>query len=133
MSNGHTDQTTQTRLFDDEMINDVRLNVGTPELNNQCARCNTDSDLQIHHIKYVPEITTTLCRSCHKSVHNQPNSKFHPRQKANELFKEQPEDSEAPSDATVTVKRINGNSYFYYNWREDGKIKSEYIAPVSEL
>lgn len=37
----------------------------------------------------------------------------------------------APPRATITVKEINGNRYYYYQWRDGDAIKSEYIAPVS--
>lgn len=38
---------------------------------------------------------------------------------------------EAPSRATTTVKTINGNDYVYLQWSQDGKTKSEYVAPVN--
>ncbi|WP_246989633.1 hypothetical protein [Halorientalis marina] len=31
---------------------------------------------------------------------------------------------------TVTIKTINDNDYYYLQWREGDKIKSQYIAPV---
>jgi hypothetical protein len=37
---------------------------------------------------------------------------------------------DAPSGATLTTKNINGNQYYYWQWREGEKIKSEYIRPV---
>lgn len=37
---------------------------------------------------------------------------------------------DAPSGATRTKKTIDGRQYYYYQWREGDKIKSEYIAPV---
>ncbi|NKE37931.1 hypothetical protein GWG54_19450 [Natronococcus sp. JC468] len=37
---------------------------------------------------------------------------------------------DAPSNATLTTKEINGNRYYYWQWREGEKIKSEYIRPV---
>ncbi|AGB39801.1 hypothetical protein [Natronococcus occultus] len=46
---------------------------------------------------------------------------------------DQPEDlncDNAPSSATLTKKEINGNQYYYWQWREGEKIKSEYIRPV---
>ncbi|ELY62634.1 hypothetical protein C492_07845 [Natronococcus jeotgali DSM 18795] len=36
----------------------------------------------------------------------------------------------APSRATLTAKKISGNQYYYWQWREGKKIKSEYIRPV---
>lgn len=38
-------------------------------------------------------------------------------------------DCEAPSRATLTEKEISGNLYLYYQWSEDGKTRSEYVAP----
>jgi len=41
-----------------------------------------------------------------------------------------PED--VPSKATITIKEINDNRYYYYwQWREGDKIKSKYKAPVN--
>ena len=41
------------------------------------------------------------------------------------------EDTEAPAKATLTTKRIDGRDYYYYQWREGDKVRSEYLAPVS--
>lgn len=41
------------------------------------------------------------------------------------------EDADAPSGAGITTKTIDGRGYYYYQWREGDKIKSEYLAPVS--
>ncbi|XGI84729.1 hypothetical protein ACEU6E_10455 (plasmid) [Halorutilales archaeon Cl-col2-1] len=40
------------------------------------------------------------------------------------------DDLDAPAKATLTVKTIEGSDYYYYQWREGEKIKSEYVAPV---
>lgn len=37
---------------------------------------------------------------------------------------------EAPEKATLTVKTINENDYFYFQWRDGDSVKSEYVAPV---
>ncbi len=44
-----------------------------------------------------------------------------------------PEDlpDEVPSKATVTIKEINGNRYYYWQWREGDKVKSKYKGPVN--
>ncbi len=41
------------------------------------------------------------------------------------------DDCEAPARATLTTKEINDNQYLYWQWSEDGKTKSEYVAPVN--
>ncbi|WP_424016113.1 hypothetical protein ACOZ4N_00500 (plasmid) [Halorientalis pallida] len=37
----------------------------------------------------------------------------------------------ASTKGTITTKTINGNDYYYLQWREGEKIKSQYISPVS--
>ena len=44
---------------------------------------------------------------------------------------EQLEDSDVPARATLTTKTIDDRDYYYYQWREGDKIKSEYVAPVN--
>ncbi len=47
---------------------------------------------------------------------------------------EQPEhDSpeDVPSKATLTIKTINDNRYYYWQWREGDDIKSKYKGPVN--
>ncbi|WP_435158276.1 hypothetical protein [Haladaptatus sp. DFWS20] len=36
-----------------------------------------------------------------------------------------------PTKASIVTKTINDNKYYYFQWREGDRIKSEYIAPVS--
>ncbi|SNR57611.1 hypothetical protein [Halorubrum vacuolatum] len=38
---------------------------------------------------------------------------------------------DVPAKATITIKEINDNRYYYWQWREGDKIKSKYKAPVS--
>jgi hypothetical protein len=39
--------------------------------------------------------------------------------------------NDVPSKATITIKEINDNRYYYWQWREGEKVKSRYKAPVS--
>jgi len=41
------------------------------------------------------------------------------------------EEFDVPLKACIVTKEIDGNKYFYYNWREGGTVKSQYIAPVN--
>ncbi|WP_121744830.1 hypothetical protein [Natronorubrum halophilum] len=36
-----------------------------------------------------------------------------------------------PAKATITIKEINDNRYYYWQWREGDKIKSKYKGPVN--
>jgi len=51
----------------------------------------------------------------------------------NNQIEEQPEDlpDDVPSKATITVKEINDNRYYYWQWRDGEKIKSKYKGPVN--
>jgi hypothetical protein len=46
---------------------------------------------------------------------------------------ERPDDlpKDVPSKATITIKEINDNRYYYWQWREGEKIKSKYKGPVN--
>ena len=39
--------------------------------------------------------------------------------------------TEAPSGATLVTKNIDDRDYYYWNWRAEGTVKSEYIKPVN--
>jgi len=45
---------------------------------------------------------------------------------------ERPNDlpDDVPAKATVTIKEINDNRYYYWQWRDGEKIQSKYIGPV---
>lgn len=38
---------------------------------------------------------------------------------------------DVPTKATITVKEINDNRYYYWQWRDGDKIKSKYKSPVN--
>ena len=38
---------------------------------------------------------------------------------------------DVPSKATITIKEINDNRYYYWQWREGDKVKSKYKGPVN--
>jgi hypothetical protein len=48
-------------------------------------------------------------------------------------MKERPDSlpEDVPSKATITIKEINDNRYYYWQWREGEKIKSKYKSPVN--
>ena len=50
-----------------------------------------------------------------------------------EEVEKRPEDlpDDVPSKATITIKEINDNRYYYWQWREGDKTKSKYKGPVS--
>ena len=38
---------------------------------------------------------------------------------------------DVPTKATITVKEINDNRYYYWQWRDGDKIRSQYKSPVN--
>lgn len=38
--------------------------------------------------------------------------------------------ADVPSKATITIKEINDNRYYYWQWREGDKVTSKYKGPV---
>ncbi len=46
---------------------------------------------------------------------------------------ERPDDlpDDVPSKATITIKNINDNRYYYWQWRDGDTWNNEYIAPVN--
>jgi len=49
-----------------------------------------------------------------------------------EELNERPDDlpGDVPSKATITIKEINDNRYYYWQWREGDQVKSKYKSPV---
>ncbi|WP_226023994.1 hypothetical protein [Halomicrobium salinisoli] len=45
----------------------------------------------------------------------------------------QPDDlpDDVPSKATITIKEINDNRYYYWQWREGETVTSKYKGPVN--
>ena len=52
---------------------------------------------------------------------------------AEDKIDERPDDfpDEVPSKATITIKEINDNRYYYWQWREGDKVTSKYKRPVN--
>jgi len=48
-------------------------------------------------------------------------------------IEERPDDlpDDVPSKATITIKEINDNRYYYWRWREGEKVRSQYKGPIN--
>ncbi len=51
---------------------------------------------------------------------------------AEDDIEERPEDlpDDVPTRATITIKEINDNRYYYWQWRDGDRVKSKYKGPV---
>jgi len=47
-------------------------------------------------------------------------------------IEDQPDDTpdDVPAKATTTIKEINDNRYYYWQWRDGDKVLSQYKGPV---
>jgi hypothetical protein len=52
---------------------------------------------------------------------------------AKRYIEERPDDlpDDVPGKATITIKEINDNRYYYWQWREGEKVTSKYKGPVN--
>jgi len=50
-----------------------------------------------------------------------------------EEVEERPDDlpDDVPAKATITIKEINDNRYYYWQWREGDTVTSKYKGPVT--
>ena len=50
-----------------------------------------------------------------------------------EEVEERPDDlpDDVPAKATITIKEINDNRYYYWQWREGDSVTSKYKGPVN--
>jgi hypothetical protein len=100
-------------------------------MSDECERCGSERQLETHHTQYLPEKTVKVCRACHNAIHNNPDSPLYPDKEIQDLFRSPKQLDGIPNNATPTIKHINDNSYFYWNWRDGQSIKSKYICSVS--
>ena len=80
-----------------------------------------------------PEILRQVARFAEElAVHREREARLAENEEDEEV-EERPEDlpDDVPSKATITIKEINDNRYYYWQWREGEKIRSQYKGPVS--
>ena len=55
------------------------------------------------------------------------------KEAAEDGINERPDDlpDDVPSKATITIKEINDNRYYYWQWREGDTVTSKYKGPVN--
>ncbi|GAD52673.1 hypothetical protein MBEHAL_1433 [Halarchaeum acidiphilum MH1-52-1] len=65
--------------------------------------------------------------------HKEREARLEEEARENEI-EERPDDlpDDVPAKATITIKEINDNRYYYWQWREGDKVTSKYKGPVSD-
>lgn len=79
------------------------------------------------------EVEMDLREETRSTQENSPHARIEDEQRkransTNQDTSERPEG--VPSKASVTIKEINDNRYYYWQWREGDTIKSKYKGPV---
>ncbi|WP_254525565.1 hypothetical protein [Natrinema caseinilyticum] len=81
---------------------------------------------------YSPERLRTLARYAETlAEYRARNARIAEGADGDEI-EDRPEDlpDGVPSKATITIKEINENRYYYWQWRDGDEIKSKYKGPV---
>ena len=110
----------------------------------ECANCGSCSSLHVHHkdgdaTNDEIENLIALCDSCHRKVHMGARESKLLSTLADEVGpghadRFDPDDfDDVPPNAGVTVKETQpGLKYYYWQWRDGGQIRSQYIAPTDD-
>ncbi len=82
---------------------------------------------------YAPDQLQDVARYAEElAEHKEREARLEERSTEDEI-ETQPNDlpDNVPTKATITIKEINDNRYYYWQWRDGDKIKSKYKAPVN--
>ncbi|QCC49460.1 hypothetical protein [Halobellus limi] len=82
--------------------------------------------------EYSPELLEEVARYAEALAEHKARAERLDAAADTDTPEERPEDlpDDVPSKATITIKEINDNRYYYWQWREGDKIKSKYKGPV---
>ncbi len=82
---------------------------------------------------YSPELLRHVARYTEDLAEYRDREARLAENEGNNQVEERPEDlpDDVPSKATITVKEINDNRYYYWQWRDGEKIRSKYKGPVN--
>ena len=82
---------------------------------------------------YSPELLRHVARYTEELAEYREREARLAENEENNQIEERPRNlpDNVPSKATITVKEINDNRYYYWQWREGDKIKSKYKGPVN--
>ncbi len=98
----------------------------TPPAELSTDLVDTLNDYSSDQLQHVVRYTKQLAKHKDRKARIKKESD---QDEINEHSDDLPED--VPSKATITIKKINDNRYYYWQWREGDKIKSKYKGPVN--
>ena len=94
---------------------------------------NLPTDLVNTLIEYTPERLQDVATYAEElAKHKEREARLEEEPDQDEV-EERPDDlpDDVPAKATITIKAINDNRYYYWQWREGDKVRSQYKGPVN--
>lgn len=86
-------------------------------------------DLNASQLRRVAEVASDLADEAEKQDDN--SNKKSKAEIKHDVDADDFDRKDAPVGATLVTKNIDDRDYYYWNWRADGTVKSEYICPVN--
>ena len=99
----------------------------TPPANLPTEIVNTLNESTSEHLRDVAMYAEALAE------HKEREARLEEEEADQDEVEKRPDDlpDDVPGKATITIKEINDNRYYYWQWREGEKIKSKYKGPVN--
>ena len=97
----------------------------TPSANLPTDLVNTLHESTPERLQNVATYAEELAEHKEREARIEEEHQDHAEKRADDL----PDD--VPDKATVTIKEINDNRYYYWQWREGDKVTSKYKGPVT--
>lgn len=82
---------------------------------------------------YPPEILLHVANYAEELAEYREREERLAKEESDDEVEQRPDDlpDDVPSKATITIKEINDNRYYYWQWRDGDKIRSKYKGPVN--
>ncbi|MFC4540379.1 hypothetical protein ACFO5R_00315 [Halosolutus amylolyticus] len=83
---------------------------------------------------YSPDLLRDVTQYAEKlAEHREREARLEEQDEQNDRTQGRSEElpDDVPSKATITIKEINDNRYYYWQWRDGEKIRSKYKSPVN--
>ena len=98
----------------------------TPPANLPTEIVNTLNEATPEHLRDVASYAEALAEYKEREARLE--------EEADDADVEEPPDDlpdDVPAKATITIKEINDNRYYYWQWRDGDQVKSKYMSPVN--
>lgn len=96
----------------------------TPPASLSTGTVNTFDEYTPEHLREVATYAEELAEHKEREIRHEREAGEDAIERRDDL----PED--VPAKATITIKEINDNRYYYWQWREGDSVTSKYKGPV---